>query len=435
MALGTEIAWLYGLQHFGIKLGLEPIRGLLGALDHPERALRSVLVAGTNGKGSVAAMLQAMLLEAGPGAGLYTSPHLVRPNERIRIGERDLDDEELGRQLSRTREAIEAALARGVLEAPPSFFEVVTATALHTFADHGVELAVLEVGLGGRLDATNAVEAELAVIVNVDLDHMQILGDTVGAIAAEKGGIIKVGRPVVSGAVRQGAIDVLRRMAHEREAPFIDALAAVRFLGERDGAITLQTEARHYPELRLPLAGRHQIHNLRVALAAFELLGECLGFRVSADLVRSGLSRVRWPGRLQWIHGEPDLLLDGAHNPAGAAALAGYLRGLPAAPVALFGLMRDKPLEELLAPLAPHLHAIVLTRPSVERALDPSVAAEDVRRHVARVEVVPEPEAALERARQLAGAERCVLVTGSLYLVGDVLRLLDPRSAPGPVSL
>jgi dihydrofolate synthase/folylpolyglutamate synthase len=435
----AELDWLYGLRHFGIKLGLDNIGGLLDELGHPERAYPSVLIAGTNGKGSVGAMLHAMLSAAGLQAGLFTSPHLVRPNERIRIGERDIDGAELGRQLNRMRDTIAPALARGAIEAHPSFFEVITATALQSFGDHGVQAALLEVGLGGRLDATNAVDAELSIIVSIDLDHTKTLGPTLERIAAEKAGIIKPGKALVSGVVRRRAVDVLQRICRERGSELIDAHTAVRLVGEENGAITLESAGRRYANLRLALAGRHQVHNARVAVAAYELLARIIGLEPDADVVREGLANVRWPGRLQWIRDEPgraDLLLDGAHNPAGARTLANFLGSVDRpAPVALFGAMHGKLLPQMIEPLAPRLRGVVVARPSVRRAADPDEVAAIVRRYVDLVEVVPDPAAAFERAQALAGRERYVLVTGSLYLIGEILSLLTPHPTPGPISL
>jgi dihydrofolate synthase/folylpolyglutamate synthase len=426
----AEVDWLYGLQHFGVKLGLDNIRGLLEVLGRPDRAYPSVLIGGTNGKGSVGAMLQAMLSAGGLRTGLFTSPHLMRLNERIRIAGRDIEDGELVRQLGRMRETIAAAREAGKLETHPSFFEVITATALQTFRDEGVELGLLEVGLGGRLDATNAVDAMLSVVVSVDLDHTKTLGPTVAHIAYEKGGIVKPGRVTVSGVVRQPAIDVLRATCAERGSTIVDALAEVRLVEENDDGITLQSRRCRYPGLRLALAGRHQLHNARVAVAAFEQLAESIGIDADPAAVREGLATVRWDGRLQWIcdEGQPNLLLDGAHNPAGARTLAGHLERVDAAPpVALFGVMHGKLLPQMIEALGPRLGAAVITRPSLPRAEDPEIVAEIVRRHVERVEVVPDPAAALERARALAGSRAYVLVTGSLYLVGEILSLLRKR--------
>jgi dihydrofolate synthase/folylpolyglutamate synthase len=436
----AEIDWLYGLQHFGIKLGLDNIRGLLDALDHPERAYPSALIAGTNGKGSVAAMLHAMLGAAGLKAGLFTSPHLVRPTERIRIGAREIEGAELGRQLGRMRETIEAALEQGNLETHPSFFEVITATALQSFSDHGVRAAALEVGLGGRLDATNAVDGDLSIVVSIDLDHTKTLGASLERIAAEKGGIVKPGKPLVSGVVRQQAIDVLQRICRERGSTWVDANTAARFLAEEDdGTFTLETERNRYDRLRLALAGRHQIHNARVAVVAFERFAARVGLDPEPAAVRDGLAAVRWPGRLQWVRDETDgadLLLDGAHNPAGTGTLASFLAAVDRpAPVAVFGVMHGKLVAEMIEPLARRLHGIVIARPSVRRAADPEEVAAVVRRYVDLVEVVPDPSAAYCRAKELAGTERYVLVTGSLYLIGEILGLLGRRPTPGPVSM
>jgi len=435
----AEIAWLYGLQHIGVKLGLDNIRRLLGILDHPEAAYPSVSIAGTNGKGSVVAMLHSMLDASGLKTGMFTSPHLVRPNERIRIGSEDITDVELKRQLRRMRETIASATERGALEVHPSFFEVITATALQSFRDHEVRAALLEVGLGGRLDATNAVDSDLSVIVGVDLDHTKTLGPTLGHIAAEKAGIVRPGVPVISGVVRQQAISVVQRICRERGAPLIHAHLAVRLAGEDGDVISLESDRNRYDGIRLRLPGRHQIHNARVAVAAFERFAERVGLDPDPDAVRAGMSAVRWPGRLEWIRGASgrgDLLLDGAHNPAGALTLATFLRGLPGPPpVVLYGAMNGKQLDAMVEPLGSLVQSVVITRPSVQRAADPDEVAGIVRGHVDDVEVVPDPSRALDRARRLAGSERFVLVTGSLYLVGEILGLLETQRVPGPVSM
>ncbi len=434
-----QIDWLYGLQHFGVKLGLDNIRRLLDVLDHPEAAYPSVSIAGTNGKGSVAAMLHSMLTASGLETGLFTSPHLVRPNERIRLGDEDITGIELERQLRRMRETIASAFERGALETHPSFFEVITATALQSFRDHEVQAALLEVGLGGRLDATNAVDSDLSIIVSVDLDHTKTLGPTLGHIAAEKAGIVRPGTPVISGVVRQQAISVLQRICRERGAPLIDAHLAVRLAGENGSVISLESDRNRYEGIRLRLPGRHQIHNARVAVAAFERFAERVGLDPDPDAVRAGLSAVRWPGRLQWIRGaggRGDLLLDGAHNPAGALTLATFLRGLSGPPpVVLFGAMNGKQFDAMIEPLGPLVQSVVITRPSVQRAADPDEVAGIIREYVDGVEVVSDPSRALDRARQLAGSKRFVLVTGSLYLVGEILGLLETQSVPGPVSM
>ena len=438
-SLQAEIDWLYGLQHFGIKLGLDNIRILLNELSHPQSAFHSTLIAGTNGKGSVGAMLDSMLDAAGVRTGLFTSPHLVRPNERIRVGTRDIDDATLRKRLAEMRKLVARALERGTLATHPSFFEVITATALQSFKDSNVRAAILEVGLGGRLDATNAVEAELAVIVSIDLDHTKTLGPTVEHIATEKGGIIRPDTPVLSGVVGQRALSVLQRICRERGAELIDANQEVRLTKEAGDRFTLASRRQHYAELQLALPGRHQIHNARVAIASLERIAERIGIEVDPDAVRHGLATTRWAGRLQWIRDDgdgPGLLFDGAHNPSGVRTLTLYLDGLDRpAPVAVLGVMRGKLMEEMIETLATQVDHVLVTRPGVRRAAEPDEVAAIARRHIERVEVVPEPSAAFDRARRLATGERDVLVTGSLYLVGEILALLERRPAPGPLSM
>jgi dihydrofolate synthase/folylpolyglutamate synthase len=433
------IDWLYGLQHFGIKLGLDNIRALLDLLDHPESGYRCVHIAGTNGKGSVAAMTDAMLTSSGVRSGLFTSPHLVRPNERIRIAGIDIEDRELHRLLRNMRRIIEKALSEGKLETQPSFFEVITATALQVFAERAVEAAVLEVGLGGRLDATNAVDADVCVVVSIGFDHVKTLGPTLERIAGEKAGIIKPGAPVVCGVIQQRALDVLERTCRSKGSELIDARSAVRLISEDLGRYTLAGSARIYPDLLCALPGRHQIDNSRVALAAFELLMERMGLTPKADAVAAGLASVRWPGRLEWIeprNGMPRLLLDGAHNPAGIAAVTHFLRsGKLPPPVLLCGATSGKPLDKLLGPLAGLVDGVVITRPPVDRGLDPDDVAKEVEGLFGRIETASKPADALRIAARLAGEERYVLVTGSLYLVGEVLGLLAAEDVPGPVAM
>ncbi len=434
---GDPIRWLFGLQQFGIKLGLLGIRTLLDRLGHPEAAFPSALVGGTNGKGSVAAMMASVLEASGLRVGLYTSPHLVRPGERVRIAGRDLTDRELGRHLESVRSAIDRALAEGALAAHPSFFEVMTAAALVAFREAGIDAAVLEVGLGGRLDATNAVEAALSVIVTVDLDHTDRLGGTLAKIAAEKGGIVKRGRPLVTGVLQEEALVVLRSICRDAGSPCIEAAKIACVVDGPGDAFAIETPAERYDGLSLPLPGLHQIENARVAVVALERFTGVLGRPLPPGAVRSGFRAVRWPGRLQWVEGSPPILLDGAHNPAGAAALAAHLRGRGGEPpVLLFGTMANKDARGILEPLAALARAVVLTRPPVERAAEPGeIALLAATPTSALVETVPDPAAALARARSLVPPGGYLLVAGSLYLVGAVLGLLENTESPGPVAM
>jgi dihydrofolate synthase / folylpolyglutamate synthase len=413
------VLWLYGLQSHGIKLGLEGIRTLLTLVDHPERAYPSVLVGGTNGKGSVAAMLDATLAASGLRTGLYTSPHLVRPNERIRIMGEDVTTRELHRVLEIVRAACERGLTDGSLAEHPSFFEVMTAAALCAFRDAGIDAAVLEVGLGGRLDATNATEPYVSAIVTVDLDHVGTLGTTLESIALEKAGIIRAGRPLVSGVVQRDVVAVLRARCDASGATFVDARKTQLPSG-----------------VRLTLDGDHQRANARVAAATFEAFSSAIGRPPDPRVIRHGLETTRWPGRMQLVPGAPPILLDGAHNAAGAEALAAHLalRSGPK-PVLLFAAMADKDIAGILGPLAPHVASVVATKPDVLRAACSRDAAAAARALGLPSGAEPDAVRALEKARFLAGPGGLVLVAGSLYLVGAVAAVLEGGAPPGPVSM
>ena len=413
------IAWLYGLQSLGVKLGLDGIRSLLALLDHPEGSYPAILIGGTNGKGSAAAYLDAVLGASGLRCGLYTSPHLVRPHERIRIDGHDIDAAGFDRALTVVRDACERGLREGRLAAQPSFFEVMTASALWSFAASRLDGAVLEVGLGGRLDATNATDPVISAIVSIGLDHTAILGPTLQAIAAEKAGIVRAGRPLISGVSQPEAVSELRRRCDSVGAIYLDAR---------------QTPLP--PGVRLALDGAHQRHNARVAVATYEAFALAIGRPVDPTAVRHGLETARWPGRLQLVAGAPPLLLDGAHNPASAEALAEHLAVRSGTkPVLLFAAMADKDFAGILGPLAPHVASVVTTSPNVLRAADSTQLAATARELGLPSAAEPVVARALEKARSLAGPGGLVLVAGSLYLVGAVLALLEGSEGPGPVAM
>src|SRR5262245_7001652 len=333
MTPGPATAFLFSLERFGMKFGLANMAALCQALDHPERAFPSILIGGTNGKGSVAAMVDAALGAQGYRSGRYTSPHLQRLEERFSIGGRDVETDRLEASAVRIRAAVDGLMASGALESLPTFFECTTAVAFDLFRDARVDAAVIEVGLGGRLDATNVVTPVATAIVSIDFDHQAQLGDTLASIAAEKAGIIKPGVPVVCGALAPEAMAVIVRTAAERGAPLVRA-------GD-DPAVAARVAA-----IPLALAGAHQAANAAVALALLETIDADTrhGLRVGAAARRAGLATARWPGRLETIawRGRP-LLLDAAHNPAGARALASYLRQAhPGGVTLVFGAMKDK---------------------------------------------------------------------------------------------
>jgi dihydrofolate synthase/folylpolyglutamate synthase len=399
-------------------------------MGHPERQFRPVLIGGTNGKGSVTAMMDAILRACGVRTGMFTSPHLVRLNERIRIDGLDITTPDLELQLKAVRKVMEQGLADGRISVQPSFFETITATAIRSIQESGVSVGLLEIGLGGRLDATNAVDnADLAIIVSIDYDHTKSLGPTLTEIAGEKAGIIKEGKPVICGVRRQEPRQVLLKVAEERSAPFIDVLQESRLSTGSDGLPCIATARREYRGLRLALQGEHQWHNARCALVALERLADIEDFRLTAEAVACGLAETRWAGRLQTVPGNPSLLLDGAHNPAGVATLTRFLQEQyeNVKPVLLFGATREKDLDQVLNPLAPYVSGLVASRPDINRAMEPEQIVEYGRDRFDPVLLRPEPEDALTAARELAGADGMVLVAGSLYLVGRIMEIIENR--------
>ncbi len=418
-----SVRFLYSLgnEMRTAKLGLERMEVLLAELGHPERACRFVHVAGTNGKGSVCAMLESALREAGHRTGLYISPHLVEPVERIQIGGRPVSEAQFTRAFNHVHAAAEDLLRQEALEAHPSYFETLTAMAFLLFRELGVEMVVLETGLGGRLDATNVVQPELAVITPIDFDHERYLGNSIESIAREKAGILKPGVPAVFARQRPEALRVLEERASELAIPAahtsswrLDSLEV-----HRDGHRSLIQGRSGCLHLECPLAGEHQVENALTAVAALELLG------VPVEAIERGISRTRWPGRLERVATAPEIILDGAHNPAGVRALAAYIRRFYAGrPVwIVYGAMRDKSLDEIAGLLAPLAERIILTSPNSHRALRAELLGAFFDHPAA--EVAPSVEAALERAAA-APPEAAVFLTGSLLLVGEARKLLLP---------
>ncbi|MBP7146615.1 MAG: bifunctional folylpolyglutamate synthase/dihydrofolate synthase [Acidobacteria bacterium] len=419
------LAWLFSLKGPSLKWDLETARSLARWLGDPQERFRSVHVAGTNGKGSVAAMVQAVAGAAGLRAGLYTSPHLVRPEERIRPGEDEIGPSEFRALIARLRPRAEAALAAGALTRFPSFFEMLTAAAFTAFAEHGIQLAAIEAGLGGRLDATNVITPEIAVITTIGMDHVKTLGPRLVDIAGEKAGIVKPGVPVLAGWLPRGPLAVVAAAARERGAPLHAAARELRVRATTGERFTVITPRRPYRELRVALAGRHQQRNAALAIRALELVAERTGLEFPPEAVARGLASVRWPGRLEEIALHPRFLLDGAHNGEGARALARHLSesGRRVRPC-VFGLTEGRNARALLLPLRRHVGPVIVTRPGIDKACAPAAVAAALGALAPDVEIVEEPAAALARAAALAGPAGEVLVTGSLYLVGDARRIL-----------
>jgi dihydrofolate synthase/folylpolyglutamate synthase len=383
-----------------MRYDLRNMQALAAALGNPQNTFDSILIAGTNGKGSVAQMLSAM----SPDAGLYTSPHLIRLNERIRIGTVEISDADLKAAWDGVKAA--AASAPGLLYSP-TYFEMVTAMAFTYFRGR-VKFAVLEVGLGGRLDATNIVRQKVSVITSIGLDHQQFLGDTLEQIAAEKAGIIKTDEPVIVGpdvhysTIRQGAGSRLV----EAESTSMQARSSGRGYFEID----VQTPVRTYESLRPSLAGRHQLKNAMLAIRA----AECLGWEETQ--IRRGIEKAEWPGRLERFAAEPSFILDGAHNPHAANALAAFLSEFyPDGVWMVFGAMADKKSDEMLDLLKPCVRQWIFTKPDNTRAKDPNELAKRVPGSVVCNSVVE----AIDYSRRYGPKESTVLICGSLYLVGE----------------
>jgi len=419
------LEYLEQRARFGIKLGLRDVRRLLAALGHPERCAPVLLVGGTNGKGSVVAYADAALRGAGLRVGRYTSPHLVRVNERIAVDGRTISTADLETAIARVRRAALRLVAARALPAHPTHFEVLTAAAFLHFRRARVRVMVLEVGLGGRLDATNVTSPLVSAVVSVARDHEVHLGPRLSDIAAEKAGILRRGRTTVVGPLPAAARRVLERVARARGARLLDARAGVR-VRRRGGRLDVQTPHGEWSGLRA-LPGAHQQDNLLVAVRLLEEARRH-GLAFAPPAAARGLSAAHWPGRLQWIEGRPPLLLDGAHNPAAARALAAHLRSLPRPLTLLFGAMRDKRIATMARTLFPLARAVVLTAVDVPRAARPEEIARRAGGAAARLVLEPDPVRALARARALTPRGGVLVVAGSLYLVGEVLKSRRRRS-------
>ena len=420
-------AWLAHLEQFGIKLGLDTITAIAGALGHPERACPVLHVAGTNGKGSVSAMAGHALTSSGLVTARYTSPHLVRLEERFAVDGRPVPAASLDAALDQVRSTVAELRSAGVLSVEPTFFEATTAAAFVLFRAAGAQLAVIEVGLGGRYDATNIVAPLVTAITSVDFDHQAQLGTTLAAIAGEKAGTIKPGVPVVVGPLAAEARAVVEAAAREQAAPLLDAFAGVGVVAHLDRGhfeVTITTPVRRYGPLRLALAGRHQVDNAVVAVRLLETAAE-RGVGVTGEAIERGLTDARWPARLEVVDTPLGrILIDGAHNPAGARALTSYLEdvypnGLPL----VVGVMGDKALDQMLATLAPVARPLVLTRAPGARAADPHQLAAIARSIAPGIDVFVEPDVDTALSRAWSHGP-LIVVAGSLHLAGDVLARL-----------
>ena len=399
-------SYLFGLEQFGIKFGLDGITAIVDRLGRPDRAYRTVHIAGTNGKGSVTAMVDAALRAAGHRSARYTSPHLVDLTERFVIDGQPIDRNALAQAVSDVRDVVESLRRDGTLEVQPTFFEVTTAVAFELFRRAHVDVAVIEVGLGGRLDATNVVAPSVTAITSIAFDHQLYLGATLEAIAAEKAGIIKPGVPVVVGPLDAAARAVIEQIARTR------------------GARVIQTSGSDVSSIAIGLRGRHQVANAAIASGVLRELNR-QNVPIPEAAIAEGIARPGWAGRLdeRQLAGGRTILMDAAHNPAGALALASYLEEhMAPRPPLVFAAMRDKDIDGMFHVLLPTVSALVATRASHPRSADPSAIAERARAIAPALPIstAASAGAALDAAWRLSPR---IVVAGSIFLLGDVLRL------------
>ena len=422
---------LFALETFGVKLGLENISRLCAALGHPEQSFISLHVAGTNGKGSVTAMAHASLVAADLRAARFVSPHLVDLTERFVIGPEPVDARLLEVVVNDVLDCADGLMRSGELQVHPTFFEATTAIAFELFRRASVDVAVIEVGLGGRFDSTNVVPATVGAITSIALDHEELLGDTIGSVAFEKAGIIKPGMTVVTGALPSEARTVILGVAASQNARVVDSLAGTRLDSEaRDGRATVavETPVERYGPVTLALRGDHQVGNALVAIRLLEC-ARTTGLAIPKGAIERGLSEVDWPGRLELIDigGEARVLLDAAHNPEGARALASYLqRWHPERPALVLGVMRDKDIGGIVDALLPVVSSVIATAANSPRAMPArDLAARVAAAGAANVVVEPDPIAAVEQALSLSSS---VCVAGSIFVVGAVRGRLRRRA-------
>jgi dihydrofolate synthase/folylpolyglutamate synthase len=424
LSLGRELA--APMQAAATKFDLENTTVLLARLGRPDRAYPTIHIAGTNGKGSTAAFVESILRQAGFRTGLNTSPHLERINERFRINGREISDELFAETFTRIHSAIEELLAESKLRAHPTYFECVTALAFEVFARQRVEFAVIEVGLGGRLDATNIITPVVSIITRIDFDHENFLGHSLREIAAEKAGILKPGVPVVSAPQLPEAREIVRARAAELHCQLVETEEAFRVdqesmeSGYVRARLTEVATGSQFP-LAPQLAGRFQLQNALNAVAAARVL-KARNFRISNENIESGVAAARWRGRLEKLQSRPDIYLDGAHNPGAARELARFLEENFAGRriFLIYGAMRDKAVDEVTGLLFPLAAEVIFTQPSNPRAVSAAQLAQITGHHAAHFSIVDRAEVALDYALAIARPDDAIFVTGSLYLVGQL---------------
>jgi dihydrofolate synthase/folylpolyglutamate synthase len=432
LSLGRELA--APTQAAATKFDLENITVLAERLGHPERAYPTVHIAGTNGKGSTAAFLESILRHAGFRTGLNTSPHLEKINERLRVNGEEISDQAFAETLTHIQVLIEELLAAGKLRAHPTYFECITAMAFEYFARERVDFGIFEVGLGGRLDATNILSPLVTIITRIDFDHENFLGHSLNEIAAEKAGILKPGVPLVLAEQRPQVHEVILARAKSLDCTVIEPAQVFRIDREsmQNGSVrarVIEVASGKIFEIAPSLPGRFQFQNALNAVAAARLLSN-QGFQISSDAVTQGIANTIWPGRLEKLQSAPDVYLDGAHNPGAARELATFLEQNFAGRKIwlLYAALRDKAVDEVAGQLFPHVAEVIFTAPRTSRAVSATQLAEIAGHHAAKFSVIPDAERAFEHALAEAAPQDAIFITGSLYLVGQLRHYWKQRA-------
>lgn len=420
ISYNSAVQYLFGLQKYGIKFGLSKTLTLLKAFGNPHRGQRYIHIGGSNGKGSVAAMVESILRKSGLKVGLYSSPHLVRFTERFRINGQEIDSDKAAALVGELMDAIDPT-------EPPTFFEVTTAMALIYFSREKTDVAIMEVGMGGRLDATNIITPFVSAITNISLEHQFFLGSRLMDIAREKAGIIKRGVDLVTGVSQPPVVRLFERIGEEKKAPMWRIGKEVRY---RSGARTFNYYGLNHTlrGLEVGLRGGFQKRNAAVALAVTEI-AQKTGLRISSSHMREGIRDPSWPGRMQIVSRKPLVMLDGAHNPAAIRELAKSIRDVftYSRLILVMGVMDDKDIGRIVKGIIPAADYVIYTRPSYYRSAEPEKLMREASGFKKPYEVIPVISKAIERAMEMAHAEDMILICGSLFTVGEALTYFDPE--------
>lgn len=415
-----SVEYIHGIGMFGSKPGLERISALLDRLDHPEKELKIIHVAGTNGKGSTSAMLSSILQESGYKVGLFISPYLESFNERIQVNNTPIDKDELAKLVSELKPIVEEVAQTEAGQ--PTQFEIVTAMGFKYFKRIDVDFVVLEVGLGGTYDATNVINPIVSIITSIGLDHQAILGNTLEEIAGEKAGIIKEGVPVVTAVTKNGPLEVIREKAKKMNAPFYalgEKFSVLRTNYSISGQSFKYSDNKEESEFNINFLGNHQIRNASLAIKTAKIMDD-LGFEVSKKAIFNGLEKASWPGRLEIMQNKPYIILDGAHNEQASEVISKTIKELFDKEIILvLGILSDKNYQKMISDLVPLAKKVFITAPNYYRATDTEMLAKEAKQYCNDVIEVEGVANAIDNAISASNEKDLILITGSLYTVGE----------------